>query len=220
MYNGLKNRHIEDLTVVIPSKNEDPKHAQLIGEKAPCHVVVVYERMYGEGIKEGIHTADTKYIITMDADGQHRIEDIRKLYDAFRFLKCDLLIGERRGEKRHGLRYIGSLLFNTLSSLFAGRWVVDLNSGMRMFRRADAISYFSVLCDEFSFTTSLAMSYMADGKAVEWVPITVKPRLTGRSSVLPVRHSLITLYYIFKIGIAFRTRGIRHWLRPMISRFR
>ena len=151
----------------------------------------------------------------MDADGQHTPTEARKLYKAFKLAKCDLMIGHRRQASR-GLRVLISLFFNVLASIFAHKWVVDLNSGMRIFSRKHALSYASILCDNFSFTTSITMSFLSDDLSVEWFPVKVAERKKGRSHVNFI-HALITLNQIIRIGGALRTRRIRKWWRENIK---
>ena len=204
---------IGDTTIVIPSKNEDPKYVEIIKERAKCPVIVIKDKLYGEAIKEGVRQASTRYILTMDADGQHTYQEAERLANMFDVMGPDMLIGERRQKGRNFIRAFASLVLNCCASVFSGRWVVDLNSGMRIFRRDLAISYEEILCDNFSYTTSIAMSFLADGHNVEWSPILVNDRKEGKSHVKPVKDGLRTLYYIIRIGFALRTRGLRKLLR-------
>jgi len=48
---------------------------------------------------------------------------------------------------------------------------------------------------------------------VAWFPIDTMPRTYGKSKVKLVRDGLITLWFIFWIGFALRTRKLRAWLR-------
>jgi len=207
-----------DVTLVLASKGENPKYAREIRKKAGRNVIVVKDKLYGEAIKIGVRRARTKYIITMDADGQHRYEDAVALYKARKISKADLLIGHRRQSERSFIRQLGSFFLNSLSSIFASRWVVDLNSGLRIFRRDNALGFESILCDDFSYTTSLAMAHLADGFKVEWFPVNVYSRTEGKSKTQWFKHTLISIGYIVWIGSALRTRKIRAYLRSFRSR--
>lgn len=206
---------MDEVTIVIPSKDEDPRYVAQIKRQATCPVIVIYDAPYGEAIKRGIAEATTEYILTMDADGQHDYRGAQDLYEAQKICKADLIIGHRRLKERNPVRVFGSFLINAFASVFAQRWVVDLNSGIRLFKRSNAVNYKSILCDDFSFTTSLAMAHLADDLKVEWFPINVYPRMEGKSHVKFFRHTLITVYYIIRIGFALRTRRFRSWLRSL-----
>ena len=206
---------MHDVTICIPSVEKDESAIYEIKQKAKCPVIVVRGKPYGEAIKTAIKRAKTKFILTMDADGQHTYEEAQRLCYVFRLTDCDMLVGERRQETRKPGRFLASAIINAIASCIAGRWVVDLNSGMRIFRRDMALGYQSILCDEFSYTTSLLMSFLADGFKVEWHPILVKDRRSGHSHVRVLKDGFVTLYYVIRIGLALRSRGLRKWLRSI-----
>ena len=89
----------------------------------------------------------------------------------------------------------------------------DLNSGMRVFKKELAVGYKPILCDTFSFTTSLTMAMVTDDHKVAWFPIDTMPRAYGKSRVKLLRDGLITIWFIFWIGFALRTRKLRSFLR-------
>ncbi len=45
-------------------------------------------RGYGGALKSGIQAAQTELVITIDADGQHRLEDVTRLYQALAGNRC------------------------------------------------------------------------------------------------------------------------------------
>lgn len=229
--------NLSGLTVVIPTYNEH--HGTLFDletrlkmhgaeviivddgsakpyPKALCHNE---NKGYGWTLKTGINNASNNVILTMDGDGQHRIEDADHLYKVWQMLgnDVDMLIGARRLKKERAIRMWGRKCLNFIASLFTGIYMTDLNSGMRIFKKGIAQGYFAILCDTFSFTTSITMSYMCDDYRVEWFPIKVAERKHGSSHVRVVKHGLVTLYYILRIGLALRTRRIRKWLRDLKS---
>ena len=171
---------------------------------------------YGASLKHGISLSETDWIVTMDGDGQHELEDVLRLLDFVeRFPEVDMVIGDRRVKETSLSRYFGRKFLNITASLFAWRWIPDLNSGLRIFRKKTALGYFPILCDGFSFTTSLTLSMLADGYKVDWLPIRVKPRAHGLSKVNKWKDGWVTLKYILWIGCALRTRWIRSVLRNM-----
>lgn len=227
---------MKDLSIVIPVYKENKKivtdlyrHLLLLG----CEVIVVDDgatmeldfpyhtypsnRGYGYAIKHGIRQATRPLILTMDGDGEHRIEDVEKLYQVFNLITdCSMLVGTRWNKKESMLRWVGRKIINFTASCWARHYLVDLNSGMRMFKRDLAIGYSPILCDTFSFTTSLTMCMVTDNHKVAWFPIDTNPRAYGKSHVKVWRDGLITMKYVFWIGFALRTRRIRTWLRSVI----
>lgn len=232
---------MKDTCIVLPVFNEDGKTVRrLVNELAAlckeAEIIVVNDASnhkyfcypsakiincktrqgYGGAIKTGIQATKRKYILTMDGDGQHKATDAWRLYQAKKLLPyCKMVIGQRRLETESFVRMVGRKILNLIASFFTRRYMLDLNSGMRIFERELAVNYFPILCNDFSFTTSLTISMMADNYWVEWFPITVLPRAKGHSKVRLFHHAWITLKYILWIGLALRTRGIRAWLRKV-----
>jgi len=56
-------------------------------------------RGYGGAIKSGIEACNTEFLITMDCDGQHRIDDIKNLFDKAISEDADMVIGSRKGQR-------------------------------------------------------------------------------------------------------------------------
>lgn len=228
---------MQGLTVVIPVFKEDPsiiirQYIALTNKGAEVIVVddgntvdlpdwfneISYmpNMGYGYAIKRGIEKATNPNIMVMDGDGQHTFSDAQKLWKVFNMIdNCAMLVGSRWNLNEKPIRWIGRKCLNFFASCLAGHYLVDLNSGMRVFRRELAIGYSNILCDTFSFTTSLTMSVVADGHKVAYFPIDVQPRVHGKSHVRVVKDGFVTLFYIIWIGLAMRTRGIREWIRNL-----
>lgn len=150
----------------------------------------------------------------MDGDGQHTLADVQRLIEFVTYFPhLAMVIGDRRLHER-GLRLWGRKMLNWTATLFTGRWIPDLNSGLRIFRRDLALAYEPILCDQFSYTTSFTLSLLTDGYAVDWLPIKVAPRNHGQSKVHVLVDGWRTLKYIVVIGLALNTRTIRRWIRP------
>ena len=174
---------------------------------------------YGYAIKRGIERANTPIVCTADGDGQHDHEDVKKLCDIYRMVTdCKMVIGRRWDLKESPLRWWGRKVLNFIASTISGHYMVDLNSGIRVFNTKLALGYAPILCDTFSFTTSLTMSMVTDKHKVEWISVDVKPRVFGKSHVRVVKDGLVTLYYIVWVGLALRTRNLRAWIRKAITR--
>lgn len=168
---------------------------------------------YGAALKAGIQKANTDLICTMDGDGQHTAYDVKRLEDFIcYFSTLSMVVGDRRLLER-GKRYWGRKLLNWTATLFAGRWIPDLNSGLRIFRRELAIGYEPILSNGFSYTTTITLSLLSDRYLVDWLPIKVKPRSYGDTKVRVWQDGWRTLKSILWIGMALRTRGLRAWLR-------
>jgi glycosyltransferase involved in cell wall biosynthesis len=79
-------------------------------------------------------------LITCDGDGQHRAEDLRRVYEAYRGGDYDVLIGSRfvdshRYDSEPPIRRAGMRLFSALIALLTGVRVYDTSSGMKAISR-------------------------------------------------------------------------------------
>ena len=228
------NRSLKGLSVVIPVYKEDPEALmRLYCDLCLCEADVIIvddgdtvdlpddfneisykpNMGYGYALKKGIEASRNEVVLTLDGDGQHSVEDAIRLYNAYKLDNFDMLIGSRWDIKEKPLRWIGRKVLNFIASLIAGHYMIDLNSGMRIFKKHLAVGYAPILCDTFSYTTSITMSFLSDRYKVWWFPINVQPRNYGKSRVRVIKDGFVTVFYIVKIGLALRTRGIRSCIR-------
>lgn len=231
---------MQDLTVIIPCYNEDSKTVEHLYHQLTvmgASVIVVDDGWtmdlpysmnvlkhspnmgYGYALKRGIKACKTSILCTMDGDGQHNVSDVRMLYDAYKMIDgCKMVVGQRWGLVESGLRKWGRKCLNFIASCVSGHYFSDLNSGLRIIDTEMARGYSPILCDTFSFTTSLTIAAITDRHKMAYIPIDVKPRAFGKSHVKVFKDGWITLYYIVWVGLALRTRRIRAWIRSLIGR--
>lgn len=222
---------VKDLTVIIPCYKEDEALVTELHNKLSwmgCQVIVVNDGNhmelddaiktishspcmgYGYSIKRGIESATTPIVCTIDGDGQHLVEDVQKIYQVYKMVKdCKMVIGQRWGLKETPLRRYARKILNSMASIVSNHYMVDLNSGIRIFDRELVKGYLPILCDTFSFTTSMTMAMLTDGHKMTWLPVDVQERAYGKSRVRLIQDGLVTLYYILWVGIALRTRRLR-----------
>jgi glycosyltransferase involved in cell wall biosynthesis len=142
-------------------------------------------RGYGASLKAGIRAATTEYVLTMDADGQHRLEDVAKLCQtvADAAHPPDCVIGHRVQLLHSPLwRMPGKWFLTRLARVLTQRKIPDLNSGLRIVRR-DVLQRYIHLCPSgFSFSTTITVALLSRNYAVQFVPIQVERRI-GKSMV-------------------------------------
>jgi len=129
-----------------------------------------------------LQKAGAKICITMDADGQHRPEEIEILLRPILKDRYDFVIGSRvlgTNQSSSQFRTIGVYVFGTLISLLVGKKISDPSSGFRAFRM-DTIA--SVILHEDQYHTSeLIIEAVKKGLRVGERPITILNRKHGKS---------------------------------------
>lgn len=152
---------------------------------------------YGHSLKTGIEAARHDTILILDGDGTYPADRIEPLLAKYRE-GYHMVVGERTGE-----HYRESLIKSPLRRMLkllveftAGRTIPDVNSGMRVFSRAEIMPVFPFLSNAFSFTTSSTLAYMLRSRYVAYIPIPYHERI-GQTKVRLFRDSLRVLQYIF-----------------------
>ena len=167
------------------------------------HQVIVISHPYsignGAAIKTGARAATRDVLVFMDADGQHKPEDIPRLLDKLSD-RYQMVVGARdRASQAGSHRAFANGFYNRLSSWVVGHKIDDLTSGFRAVRAAKFRKFLYLLPNGFSYPTTITMSFFRAGFAVAYVPI-VAPKRIGRSHVRLVRDGIRFLLIIFKIG--------------------
>ena len=123
-----------------------------------------------------------KVIVTMDADGQHRPEEIERLVRPIIEKKADIVIGSRilgKYEKSSTARYVGIHLFNRVINFMANTKISDCSNGFRAFD-TEKLSSIVLLQDQFH-TAELIIDASKKGLRISEAPITVLKRKSGAS---------------------------------------
>lgn len=155
---------------------------------------------YGFALKRGIEAAASEFVAIMDADGQHRAEDLLTLWNAHD--DEDMIVGARGRDSHFTLwRRPGKFLLRLIAEFLAEQKIPDLNSGMRIMRAEAIRRYFTILPNTFSFSTTSTVALMKDGYDVVFQPITVRRRV-GTSTVSP-KHGLDTIILLIRLIMLF-----------------
>jgi polyisoprenyl-phosphate glycosyltransferase len=176
-------------------------------EVACAHGAVVVQHPtnggYGKSLKAGIMAAKNDVIVITDADGSYAPENIKDLLAVFD-KGFDMVVGARSGKYYRGsfFKMPARILLKWLVEFTTGRLIPDINSGLRVFRKSQAVPYFPDLCQTFSFTTTITLIYMLTGKFVEYVPIEYRKRI-GHSKVRIIRDSLRTLQFVTEVIVTY-----------------
>ena len=184
----------ETRALLLKMKESEP-HLDVV-----CHKL---NRGYGAATKTGLRAVKTEYAITIDADGQHRLEDVEKCYRRIVETDADLVVGERVNNESGGYRSLGKWVIRTFASMLLSLPVRDLNSGMKCYRMSEAVSYLDLCPDTMAFSDVILLLMVNDRKLVSRTEIEVAPRLAGKSTI-GTRTALVTLAEILNLAILLR----------------
>ena len=136
----------------------------------------------GAAIKSGIRVANGDILVFMDGDGQHDPKDIARLIEYMP--DYDMVVGARFISSQASVgRAIGNKLYNVLASYVAKFKIQDLTSGFRAVKSDLARQFLYLLPNTYSYPTTLTLSVLRSGRPLQYIPIEVKNRKTGKSNI-------------------------------------
>ncbi len=168
-------------------------------------VVVLHHKVnrgYGGALKTGIGAVDTAYVITIDADGQHRLADVEELYKVLRETDADMVIGRREGYRESLYRKTGKAIIRSIARLLLPLQIRDLNSGMKVYRAALVRQFLHLCPDNMAFSDIITLIFIHQRHLVCEHPITVAAR-TGGKSTISTKTALDTAMEILHIVTLF-----------------
>jgi glycosyltransferase involved in cell wall biosynthesis len=198
----------QTVTVVLPAFNEGANIGAVVAalkQGAPWHEVLVvddgsvdgtgdaattagarvvkhpYNKGNGAAVKTAIRSATSEWIMVVDADGQHRLDDALRVVG--RLGEFDLVIGARDPRTQATIgRRLGNAILNGLASYLTERHVPDLTSGMRGARRAHLLEFIHLIPNGFSTPTTTTLAFLKAGYNVAFEPISARERI-GTSKI-------------------------------------
>jgi len=193
------DRDLIEIVVVDDGSTDGTAEA---AERAGARVVRhPYNIGNGAAVKAGIRAATGDVCVMMDADGQHRAEEIPRLLEA---LETHVMaVGARRSSGHASLaRRCANALYNRFASYVTGRRIEDLTSGFRAVRRGVAMRFLYLLPNTFSYPTTITLACFKTGLPVAYVPIDARKR-EGRSKIRLVEDGVRFFLIILKIATIF-----------------
>jgi glycosyltransferase involved in cell wall biosynthesis len=157
-------------------------------------------RGYGAALKTGIRQARHNWIAIIDADGTYPPSAIPLLLaesDGY-----DMVIGARMGQDIPLIRRPAKWFIARLAEYLAETKIPDLNSGLRIFKKDIALSYFNILPSRFSFTITITIAFLSDHYLVRFVPITYHKR-KGKSKIRPLQDTISFVQLILRTVMYF-----------------
>ena len=143
-------------------------------------------------------------VVTLDADGQHRPDEMERLVKPILDGEVEMAHGSRvlgHADRNHFARELGIVFFNRLVSFITRTHVTDCSNGYRAVRTKVLPQL--VLRQEQFHTSEFMIEAIKRGIPAKEVPITVDQRLHGHSKKPAA----------LRYGAGFANAIVRTWLR-------
>ena len=221
-----------DISIIIPCYNETPSvleetirqvHQSLTKANLPSYEILVindgstkYEystrekntrlihheikKGYGASLKTGLRESKYKWIGITDADGTYPNEDFDKLIQASH--NVDMVIGARDRNGIPKLRRFPKWVLRTFASYLSNENIIDLNSGMRIFKKSMALEFYKLYPNGFSFTSTITMAAFTNGYEVKYFPINYRER-SGSSHIHPIKDTVRFFSLVTRLSLYF-----------------
>ncbi len=155
-------------------------------------------RGYGAALKTGIRHTQSEYILIIDADGTYPPDELPRILEHLDMY--DMVVGARDWVQPS--RAFAKWVLRQLANFLAETKIPDLNSGLRLIRKSLVESFWHILPNGFSFTTTITLSALCNGYSVKYVPVRYLKR-EGKSKIMPVRNTWQFLMLIIRTIIYF-----------------
>lgn len=198
----LLKQSMPDAEIIVVNDGSTDNTQQVCEENGVKVVSHPYSRGNGAAIKSGARVASGGTFIFMDADGQHRPQDIQGLLDRYNE-GYDMVVGSRGGESQASkARLFGNGLYNRIASYMTGQKIVDLTSGFRVVNAKKFKQFLYLLPNGFSYPTTITMAFFRAGYGVAYEPI-VAPERIGKSHINLLKDGMRFFLIIFKVGTLY-----------------
>ncbi|MFB6196772.1 MAG: glycosyltransferase family 2 protein [Halobacteriaceae archaeon] len=150
--------------------------SQMEGVKALRHVI---NRGQGAALQTGIEYAvedGADYVVTFDADGQHRAEDAVDMLERVASGDCDVALGSRFLESEDTVPWHRKVLLKgsiIVQWLFYGVSLTDAHNGLRVFNR-EAAAALDITSDGMEHSSEIAEQVVHGDFVCEEVPVQVR----------------------------------------------
>ncbi len=233
----MQNQQIQGISIIIPCYNESPevllqtiseiKEGFTSKELDNYEIIVVNDgskkfsyninetnvrfishninRGYGAALKTGIRNATNNYIGITDADGTYP----NRLFPEM-LAHChdyDMVVGARPWNQISAIRKIPKYLLTVVASFLANYKILDLNSGIRVFRKEMAMEFWGLYPNGFSFTSTITMGCITNGYTLKYIPVEYKIR-EGKSHIHPIKDTINFFSLITRLTMYFNPRRV------------
>lgn len=218
----LEQPEIAEVADVLIMNDASSDGTNRIGKQRGHAVVThVFNLGYGSGLQVGYKYAvrrNYKYVIQMDADGQHDVSNIMRIYECLKTAdeqgNCpDIVLGCRFAKESVSFKVgivkkFAFVLFRTLIRMGTGKKILDPTTGLQGLSRRAFLFYsqYNHFDDQYP-DANMIMQMMLLGFKVEEVPAVMHARKEGvsmHSGLKPVIYMFRMVFSIIAVWVRIR----------------
>jgi len=197
----LASNNLEAEIIVVNDASTDNSAEILKGIEGIKIITHSSNRGYGASLKNGAKNAKNEWLMFYDADGQHNTDSVMRMLNETS--TADMVVGERTGYKGPAIRQPGKRILRFVAEYLVEQKIPDINSGLRLVKKEYFNHFAHLLPNGFSLSTTTTMAFMNSGLNVVYIPIQIKERMGGKSTVKQTKHGAQTMLLMFRIIMLF-----------------
>lgn len=160
----------------------------------------------GYSRKKGVLAAKGEIVGFIDADGTYDSSELPEMLSYFP--RYDQVNGARRKEVGNFLflRIIAKFLLRNLTSHFLGKYIPDLNTGLKLMKKDVLLQYIDLLPQRFSSVTAMTIFFLGGEYDVKYIPTDYFGRI-GQAKFHPIKDTAESIYVITRC--CFKVKPLR-----------
>ncbi len=203
---GTIREHWSGLDVMVIDDGSQDDTARVAKQGGAAVISHVHQMGYGTAIQTGYKFAyrhGYHYLVQLDGDGQHEVQDIGKLLGAVQSGSCSLALGSRFAEncnyRSSVYRRIGTVTFRFLLWLMSGLNISDPTTGFQAMNREVMTIFIHDYFPSDYPDSDIIILLSRFNIPMQEIPVRMYSNGEGKSMHSnPVR----SLYYVFKMVVS------------------
>jgi len=186
--------------ILVVDDGSDDRSAD-IAQELKAHVLKKAHQGKGFALRFGFGQAKGELVVTLDADGSHKPEEIPLVLRYLREDKADFVVGSRflnseeNKTKIPKVNRTGNRMFNDLIGYLTGVTISDSQSGFRAIR-SSLIKRMRLGSHGYEVESEMLVKALKMGARVAETPISFDQRTVGKSKLDPIKDGARILYAI------------------------
>jgi glycosyltransferase involved in cell wall biosynthesis len=193
--------------ILVVDDGSDDRSADVAQERK-ARVLRECHKGKGFALRCGFKHAKGELVVTLDADGSHKPEEIPLVLRNLMENKADFVVGSRFANSEDNktkipkINRIGNRLFNTMTGYLTGLKVTDSQSGFRAIR-SSLIKRMKLSSRGYEVESEMLVKALRMGARVTETSISFDQRTVGSSKLDPIRDGTRILYAIIASYLSY-----------------